>query len=125
MGRLKIGSPNKVLAIEVLVVSDNLASWVLLNPMLGGSRVEIFVSDPVSWSSTWGWIESIESISLRNLEITIHSIGTDGWKYSLCLIQGGSHFVCNIFIQLISARPELSILGVATGIQSKVSNDLL
>ena len=28
MGRIKIGQPNKVLAAEVLVVIENVASWV-------------------------------------------------------------------------------------------------
>ena len=35
MVRLKIGSPNEVITTEVLVVSENVASWVWLNPLLG------------------------------------------------------------------------------------------
>ena len=48
MGRLKIGFPNKVLATEVLLVSDNVVFCVWLTPLLGASRVGIFVSEPGS-----------------------------------------------------------------------------
>ena len=44
MRRLKTGSPNEVLATEVLVVSKNVASWVWLTPLIGARRVGIFVS---------------------------------------------------------------------------------
>ena len=54
IGRLKIEPPNNVAATEVLVVSDNVASWVWLTYLLGARRVVIFVSDPVSWISIYG-----------------------------------------------------------------------
>ena len=50
MGRLKTGSSNEVLATDILVVSENVSSWVCLNPLLGSRRVRMFVSEPVSWS---------------------------------------------------------------------------
>ena len=55
MGRLKTVSPNEVLATEVLVVSENVASWVWLTPLLGARIFGIFLSDPVSWSFYGGW----------------------------------------------------------------------
>ena len=88
-GRIKIGSTNEVLATEVLVVSDNVASWVWLNTLMGARRVGIFVSDPDSWSFDWGWSEAIEVIGFKTIAIAIYLIGTDEWNYAWCLIQGG------------------------------------
>ena len=48
MGRLKIGLPNKSLATEVLVVSDNMVSWVWLTPIIVARIFGLFVSEPVS-----------------------------------------------------------------------------
>ena len=50
MGRLKTGSSNEVMTTEVLVVSENVASWLWLKPLLGSRRVGLFESEPVSWS---------------------------------------------------------------------------
>ena len=47
------------------------------------------------------------------------------WNYALCLIQVGSNFVSDIVIQLISDRLGISILGVASGRNYKISKDLL
>ena len=88
-GRIKIGSPNEVLATQVLVVSDNVASWVWLNTLMGARRVWIFVTDPASWSFDWGWSEAIEVIGFKTIAIAIYLIGTDEWNYAWCLIQGG------------------------------------
>ena len=55
IGRLKTGSTNEVMATEVLVVSENVASWVWLTPLLGARIFGIFLSDPVSWSFYGGW----------------------------------------------------------------------
>ena len=59
MVRLKVGSPNEVITTEVLVVSENVASWVRLTPLIGARRVGIFVSETVSWSFDWVWREAI------------------------------------------------------------------
>ena len=59
MVRLKIGSPNEVIKTEVLVVSENVASWVRLTPLIGARRVGIFVSETVSWIFDWVWREAI------------------------------------------------------------------
>ena len=52
-------------------------------------------------------------------------IRTEEWNYTFCLIQGRVNFFSDIVIQLSSARPGLSILGMATEIHSKISKDLL
>ena len=44
MVSLTVGASNGVLATEVLVVSENVVSWLFLTDPLGDSRVEIFVS---------------------------------------------------------------------------------
>ena len=44
MVSLTVGASNGVLATEVLVVSENVVSWLFLTDLLGDSRVEIFVS---------------------------------------------------------------------------------
>ena len=90
MGRLKKGSPDKVTGTEVLMVSENVASWVWLTSLLGSSRFGVVVSEPVSWSYTWGCKEAIEVIRFRTLSRAIHSMGTDDWNYALFLIQGGN-----------------------------------
>ena len=77
MVRLKIVSPNKVPATEVLVDSENVASWVWLNPLIGSRRVGLFLSEPVSWIYTWICKEAIEVIMFRTLESAIHSIVID------------------------------------------------
>ena len=125
MGRVNIGSPNKVLATEVLVVSENVPSWAWLSPRLGASRVDLFVLESVSWSYVWEWRESIKVIKFSDQARAIHTIGTDEWNYFLWIIQGGRNFVCNIVIRFSCARHELSILGVTTGRHSKISKDLL
>ena len=78
MGRLNTGSPNELLATEVLVVRENMVSWVWLNPMLGARRVGLFLSEPVSWSFSGGQREEdIGIIRFRTLSSAIHSIGTE------------------------------------------------
>ena len=44
MVSLTVGASNGVLATEILVVSENVVSWLFLTDPLGDSRVEIFVS---------------------------------------------------------------------------------
>ena len=66
------------------MVSENVASWVCLNTLLGASRVGIFVSVPVSWSIFGGWGEaSIEVIRFRTIASAIHSINIEYWNYTL------------------------------------------
>ena len=126
MRRLKTGASNEVPATEVLVVRNNLASWAWLTPMLGSRRVGLFVSEQVIWIIAGGWIESsIGVIGFRTLASAIHSIGMEKWNYALCLIKGRRNFISDIFIQLRSVRPGISILGVVTGRHSKISKDLL
>ena len=48
VGRLKMGTSNRVPSTEVLVVSTNLESWLWLNPLVGSRRVWLFVSDRAS-----------------------------------------------------------------------------
>ena len=94
--------------------------------MILARRVGILVSDPVSWIIVGGWREAvIEVMGFRNLASSNYSIGTEECNYALCLIQGRGHFVSDIVIQLISARPGISILGVETGRHSKTSKYLL
>ena len=81
MGRPKTGSSNEVLATEVLMISENVLSWVCLTPLLGVRRVGIFVSEPISLSFSKGWREAvIEVIGFRNIARDIHSIGTVEWN---------------------------------------------
>ena len=78
MVRLKIVSPNKVPATEVLVDSENVASWVWLNPLIGSRRVGLFLSEPVGWSFSGGQREEdIGIIRFRTLSSAIHSIGME------------------------------------------------
>ena len=64
------------------MVSENMASWVWLTPLIGAKIVGIFVLDPVSWSFTGGWKEAaIEVIGFRTLVRYIYSIGTEEWNY--------------------------------------------
>ena len=115
-GRLRTGASNEVISTEVLVVNENVGSWVWPTPLIGARRVWLFVSDPVSWSIDWGCIEAFfELIRFRTLSSAIHSIGTEEWNYTLRLIQGRSKFVSDTVIQLIFVCPGLSILGVETG----------
>ena len=57
-GRLKTGSSNEVIATEVLVVINIVASWVWFTPLIGARRVEIFLSELFSWSISGGWRET-------------------------------------------------------------------
>ena len=78
MERLKIGLSNKVLATEVLVVSNNVASWVWLTPLLGSRIVGIFLSETVSWIFPGGWREAaIQVIGCMTLVNAIHTIGME------------------------------------------------
>ena len=73
MGRLKTGASNEVLSTEVLVVSYIEASWVCLAPLIGASRVGLFLLEPVSCIIARGWIElSFEVIGFRTLASAIH-----------------------------------------------------
>ena len=58
MVRLKTVSPNEVLATEVLVVIDNVASWKWLTPLIRDRRVGIFLSEPFCWNFYGRWRKS-------------------------------------------------------------------
>ena len=69
---------NGLVVVEVLVVSENLASWLWHTPLLGASRVGIFVSETAIWNIFGGGSEtSDEIIRFGTLAITIHSVGTE------------------------------------------------
>ena len=55
MGRPETGSSNDVMETKVLVVSENVVSWVGMNPLLGAKRVGLFVSEPISSCFPGGW----------------------------------------------------------------------
>ena len=73
MGTLKKLASNELIAIEVLVVSENMASWLWLTPLIGARRVGLFVSEPVSWSTAGGCREvSFEVIGFSTPARNLH-----------------------------------------------------
>ena len=81
-----MGAQNGVLSTEILVVGKNVASWLLINPLLGPRRVGLFVSQLDSWSiNERGREASIEIIGFSTLRGAELHIASHTRKKQICL----------------------------------------
>ena len=104
---------------SVCIVAEGLPSWVLLVPLIGCKELYLYISSPLSGFRLPVNLE-VKMVTLQTMASVVGLIRKGTLANTLFLVQGRSHFVTHVTLELLDTRPNLRCIGVASGRRARL-----